>query len=460
MKLISTNPSQGYQPIGEIDISTEEEIVGKVAKAKAASIEWKKFSVEKRAEYFRNLITVYKRRGKEVAELQSTEMGKPISESLGDVEGDLSYIEDKITSALKYLQPQVVDLTPTQKNVVYFEPYGVAAVISPWNFPSGNFFISCTQLLLAGNTIVFKHSEECPLTGKLLADIMDEAGFPDGVFSEVYGDGKVGDFLTSQDVDIIHFTGSTKVGQYLYKKAADKFIPAILEMGGSSPGVIFDNANLIESCQLACDERFLDCGQVCCALKRLIVHESIFNEVVAMMKKIVSSLKVGNPLEEDTDIGPLVAKRQLDLVAEQVEDAKEKGATVEVGGSVVDGLDGAYYQPTVLTNVTMKMRVMTEEVFGPVLPIISFSSEEEAIKIANDTQYGLSAFLYGKDVDQLKRVALQIDAGQISINGASFFSPNSPFGGYKKSGLGRNDGLFGLYEVTQKKVIAEPIENK
>lgn len=451
MKLISTNPAQGYQPIGEIDISTEEEISDKVAKAKVASIEWKKFSVEKRTEYFRNLIKVYKRRGKEVAELQSTEMGKPISESLGDVEGDLSYIEAKITSALKYLQPQVVDLTSTQKNVVHFKPYGVAAVIVPWNFPSGNFFIACTILLLSENTVVFKHSEECPLTGKLLEDIMIEAGFPDGVFSEVYGDGKVGDFLTDQDVDFIHFTGSSKVGQYLYKKAAEKFIPAILEMGGSSPGVIFHNANLSKSCQHVCDERFLDCGQVCCALKRLIVHESIFDEVVAMMKKIVSSLKVGNPLEEDTDIGPLVAKRQLDLVTEQVEDAKEKGATVEVGGSVCDGLNGAYYQPTLLTNVTMKMRVMTEEVFGPVLPIISFSSEEEAIKIANDTQYGLSAFLYGNNIDQLKRVALQIDAGQISINGASYFSSNSPFGGYKKSGLGRNDGQFGFYEVTQKK---------
>jgi len=460
MKLVSTNPSKGYQPIGEIDISTEEEIADKVAKAKAASIEWKKLSVEKRAEYFRNLIKVYKRRGKEVAELQSTEMGKPIAESLGDVEGDLSYIEAKITAALQYLQPQVVDLTPTQKNVVYFEPYGVAAVIVPWNFPSGNFFIACSTLLLSGNTVVFKHSEECPLTGKLLEDIMIEAGFPEGVFSEVYGDGKVGEFLTDRDVDFIHFTGSSKVGEYLYKKAASKFIPVLLEMGGSSPGIIFEGADLLTSCEHASGERFLNGGQVCNALKRMIVQENIFDEVVDLMKKNVDAMVVGDPLDSKNTMGPLVAKRQLDVLVEQVEDAKQKGAKVITGGTIEKTLDGAYYQPTILTNVTLDMRVMTEEVFGPVLPIVSFKSEEEAVKIANDTQFGLSAYVYGPDLDTLRQIGSQLQAGQISINGASFFSEHSPFGGYKKSGMGRNDGIFGFYEVTQKKVIAEPIENK
>jgi len=362
---------------------------------------------------------------------------------LEDVALDLDNIKSKMKLAKKHLEPVVLDETNEQKNILHYEPYGVAAVIVPWNYPSSNFFISCTQLLLAGNVVVFKHSEETPLTGQLLAEIMQEAGFPEGVFNIVHGGGKVGDFLTSQDIDLIHFTGSTNVGHHLYKKAADKFIPAILEMGGSSPGVIFEDADLDASCDNACIERFANCGQICCALKRLIVHEDIFDEVVALMKAKVEAMKIGDPLDSTTQVGPLVAKRQLDLLVEQVADAKAKGATIVTGGEVVTDMDGAYFQPTIITNITPDMRVVSEEIFGPVLPIVSFKTDAEAVELANKTIYGL------------RKIVAQIDAGQISINGASYFSENSPFGGYKMSGMGRNDGALGFYEVTQKKVVGE-----
>jgi succinate-semialdehyde dehydrogenase/glutarate-semialdehyde dehydrogenase len=455
-KIISTNPSKGYKEIGSVDVSTEAEIKEKVSAAQKAKQLWKEASLDKRIGHFNKLIEIYESRSKEMAELISTEMGKPISESLEDVEFDIEGIKSKIKLAKKHLSPVVLDETDTQKNVLYYEPHGVVAVIVPWNFPSSNFFISCNQVLLAGNTVVFKHSEETPLVGKLIEEIMEEAGFPEGVFSVVHGDGKVGDFLTDQDIDAIHFTGSTKVGQHLYEKAAKKFIPVILEMGGSSPGVVFADADISATCENACFERFNNCGQICCALKRLIVHEDILDKVVSQMKTSVEAMKIGDPLDKDTQIGPLVAKRQLDLLVEQVEDAKAKGATIVTGGDVVEGMDGAYYQPTIITNVTPDMRVVTEEVFGPVLPIMSFKTDEEAVKLANETIYGLSAFVYGGDVDKLRKIALRIDAGQLSINGASYFSDNSPFGGYKMSGIGRNDGAIGFYEVTQKKVVAEP----
>ena len=458
MKLKSTNPAKNYEVIGEVDISTEAEIKFKVKKAHLAKKKWKETSIKNRIDFFRNLLSVYKKRSKEVAELQTKEMGKPISRSLEDTLFDIENVKYKLKIAEDCLSPKVMDENESQKNVLYYEPHGVAAVIVPWNYPSSNFFISCTQLLLAGNVIVFKHSEECPLTGKLLEEIMMEAGFPEGVFSEVYGGGKVGDILTNQDIDTIHFTGSSKVGQLLYKKAAEKFIPAVLEMGGSSPGIIFKDADLDKACAHASGERFENSGQVCCALKRLIVHESVYDEVVCKMKKNIASFRVGDPMDKNTSMGPLVAKRQLDLLVKQVEDAKSKGAKVITDRSLDKNLQGAFHQPVLVTNVSLDMKIMTEETFGPVLPIVTFRNEKEAIKLANKTIYGLSAYVYGKDLKKMKKAASQIDAGQISINGTSYFSDNSPFGGYKMSGIGRNDGKLGFYEATQKKVVSEPVQ--
>jgi succinate-semialdehyde dehydrogenase / glutarate-semialdehyde dehydrogenase len=456
-KLISTNPSQGYKTIGWVNISTEKEIKAKVALAQKAKGLWKETSLDTRIGFIKKLMKAYEKQYLKVAKLVSTEMGKPITQSIGDAKNDMASVKNRLGQAKKHLSPIVLDKTKDQKNVLYFEPLGLVAVIVPWNYPSPNFFISCIQTLLAGNTVVFKHSEETPLVGKLLEEITDKAGFPEGVISFVHGDGKVGDILTDQDIDAIHFTGSSKVGQYLYQKAAKKFIPAVLEMGGSSPGIVFKDADIDAACENACMERFTNCGQICCALKRLFVHEDIFDKVVSKMKCNLEAMKIGDSLKKDTEVGPLVAKRQLDLLVEQVRDAKKKGATIVTGGNKAEGMDGAFFQPTIITGVKPNMKVMTEEVFGPVLPIVSFKTDEEAIELANKTIYGLSAYVYGKNVAKLRKMASQIDAGQVSINGASYFSSNSPFGGYKMSGLGRGEGLFGYYDVTQKKVVAEPV---
>lgn len=455
-ELISTDPGHGYEEVGRIKISTKEEIKDAVAKARGAYPMWRALSVKERAEYFRKFLALHRKCGKELAELMTREMGKPITESLREVDVRAVMLERDVDRAEKVLAPKVLDEFETYRTELHLEPFGVCASIAPWNFPTSQFFIGVGQPLLSGNTVVFKHSEECPLSSKFLADLMDEAGFPDGVFTCLYGAGDVGKTLMEQDIDLISFTGSSKVGEMLYKIAAEKFIPAVLEMGGSSPAVVFEDVDIKKTAASIFGERFGNCGQICAALKRLYVHESILDELVAELKTLAEAQTVGDPLDAKTTVGPLVAERQLDLLETQVDDARKKGATIVTGGKQPDGLSGAYFLPTILTNVTPGMRVVSEEVFGPVLPVMSFKDEKEAIAIANSLPYGLSAFVYSKDAKRADRVASALESGQVSINGFSYFSPNAPFGGYKRSGIGRMRGNIGFYYVTQEKVIARP----
>jgi len=456
--LISTNPAKGYEEVGRVLISTEEEVIDAVKKAHETLPVWRALSAKDRGEYFRKFLDLYKKEVVKLAELQTREMGKPITESLSECNGRAATLELNIERSVKALEWQVLDVYDTHQTELHFEPHGVVAAIAPWNYPTSQFLIAVGQPLLAGNTMIFKQSEECPLTSQLLAKLMKEAGFPEGVFACLYGDGIVGKMLLNQDIDLIMFTGSSRVGEMIYKKAAEKFIPAILEMGGSSPAIIFDDVDLDKTCLSVFNERFRNNGQICCALKRLIVHESIYDQVVEKLTKIIDAQIIGDPLDEKTTIGSLSAKRQLETLEVQVEDARKKSATIVTGGKRAERLDGAYYMPTLITNTTPNMKVVTEEVFGPVLPIITFKTEEEALQIANDTQYGLSAFVYSKDLKRANRIAHALEAGQVSINGCSYFSTNAPFGGYKKSGIGRTKGDIGFLQVTQQKIISRPIQ--
>ena len=455
-EIISYNPAHANEQVGVVAMSTQADVSNVVQKAKRAFPAWKALSVEERGAYFKKLLPIYQSKIAAIAKMQTQEMGKPIKDSMSEVESLIGSIEFYLDIAPQVLLPDTVDETETQKNVVHFEPYGVAAVILPWNYPALLFVQGTIQALLAGNTVVVKHSEENPLTSKLLQDVYDEVGFPDGVIQTVYGDGAVGQMLVDTPIDLIHFTGSSKTGRHLYKVAADKFIPAVLEMGGSSPGIIFDDANLDDMCACAVHERFDNCGQICCALKRLFVHESCYDEVVQKVVEATKAIKVGAPMDENTTMGPLVAPRQLDLLEAQIKDALDKGAKIELGGTRPQGLEGAYYNPTVLSNVTKDMRVYTEETFGPVLPIMSFKTEEEAIELANDTEYGLSAFVYTQDAAKAARVATALDSGNVAINDTSYFSNNSPFGGYKNSGIGSGGGKYGFQFVTQMKTVSVP----
>lgn len=453
MKLVSTNPGKGFEIIGEVETSTDEEIKQKVEKAKQAQKQWNEIGLEERLDYLKKVSEEILKRKEDLAKLATEEMGMPITQTRFDIEDGLRYFNWYLDNAGKYLSPEVVYADDNIINKVFYEPIGVAAVISPWNYPLSNFVWGCGQNLIVGNTVVFKHSEECPLLGKLLEEIMTSI-LPEGVFSEVYGDGTVGDLLVHQDINLISFTGSSRTGKQLYKIAAEKFIKIVLEMGGSAPGIIFEDANIEGVLETIYSSRFSNCGQMCDALKRLIVHESKYDETVEKLKTYISSKKVGDPLDESTDIGPLVAKRQLELLEEQVKDAVDKGAEIVIGGERPENLDGAYYEPTILTKITKDMRVWQEEIFGPVLPVMPFKTEEEAIQLANDTKYGLGAYVYTQSKDRALKVASQINTGMVSINNTSYIHPCSPFGGNKESGLGREHGKFGFAELTNVKVIS------
>lgn len=453
-KLISTNPAKNYEVLGEVKISTEEEIQNKVRAARLAKDNWKSLDVTGRIQLLRKVAVEITKRKEEIAKLATKEMGMPISQSLFDVDSAIDYVNWYLENAEKYLSPEVTFEDEKSIHRVFYEPIGVTAVIVPWNFPISNFVWGVAQNLVAGNTVIFKHSEECPLFGKLMEDVMNNAGLPNGVFAEIYGDGKIGDFLAHQDIDLIWFTGSSKVGKHLYQVGAEKFIKVLLELGGSAPGIIFEDADVDSVLETIYNARFTNCGQMCDALKRLIVYESKVDEVVDKLKKLFENKKVGDPEDESTDIGPLVAKRQLALLESQIKDAVDKGAKIIIGGKSPKNLEGAYFEPTILTNVNKNMRVWQEEVFGPVLPIVTFKTEEEAVELANDTKYGLGSYIFTKDKERALRVASKIDAGMVNVNNVYYLMPCNPFGGYKESGLGREHGKYGLRELSQIKIIS------
>lgn len=453
-KLVSTNPGRNYEKIGEVDITDDAGIKEAVKKAHLAKEAWKELGANKRIELLRPVYRECVKRKKEIAALISKEMGTPISECEEGMDFDLEYFYHYLEKGEEYLRDIVTHKEGKAVHKVVFEPYGVVAAIVPWNFPLGMFLWGTVPNLIAGNVVVIKHSEECPLTGKLLDGIFSKA-LPEGVFTEVYGDGSVGAKLTDEDVDMIWFTGSSAVGKRLYEKAGKKFIKAILEMGGSNPGIVFEDADAAKIAERIYNRRFGNCGQVCDALKRLIVHKSLEKQMVENLKTVIQAKAVGDPSDRKTDLGPLVAERQVKLLEEQVDDALRKGAKIAIGGKR-PYLKGAYYLPTILTGVTREMRVWKEEVFGPVLPVITFTTEEEAVELANDTSYGLGANIFTKDLARAKRVASRIKAGSININqGDRWKICTNPFGGYKGSGMGREHGEMGFRELTQMKVIAE-----
>ncbi len=391
----------------------------------------------------------------DIAQIMSKEMGKPISSSRDSITQTFNEFEDYMQQAEAAMAPSVVFENSSERHIQTFEPRGVIAAITPWNFPFNNISFQVGQALIAGNTVIMKPSEEIVLFTQLIAELVAESDLPDGVLVPIIGDGQVGELLVRQDVDMILFTGSTQTGQRITEIAAERSIPVLTEMGGSAPGIVFEDADIPKVIEMLAGARFDNTGQYCDGLKRAIVHKSKYDEVIEALKEYVANTKVGDQLDEDTKLGPLVAKRQLEKLEVQVADAIEKGAEVVVGGKQPQGLEGAYYKVTVLTNITPDMRVWKEEVFGPVLPVVTFETEEEAIQLANDTEYGLGAYVFTEDLERYRRVARQIQAGNIAHNTAWYFSPKTPFGGYKKSGNGRSQGTVGFHEVCQIKVIAE-----
>ena len=451
MKIQSYNPANN-KLLGEIEETSLDEIKNIYKKSKEASTAWGHLTLQERISYIQKLHNIIKDKKQEFAELITNEMGMPISESLYDIDSGLEYIEWYMNNAQNVIGERVTYEDENELDKIIFEPKGVVAVIIAWNFPFSSFVWQAVTNLIVGNTVIIKHSELVPLCSKFIYDMVSSV-LPKNVYNVVYGTGEVGKKLVNQDIDLICFTGSTKTGQSLYKIAGEKFIDAVLECGGSAPGIVFDDANIDDIVESMYINKFANSGQICDGQKRLIVHRTKTDEVCDKFKKCIEKKHIGNPLDENTEIGPIVSVQQLEKLEEQVKDAIEKGAKLICGGKRLENNNGNFYLPTVLTNVTKNMRVYTEEVFGPVIPIIEFDTIEQAIDIANDTQYGLGGYVYTTDRKKFDKVVKELKTGMIAWNNLYYLRPCNPFGGYKKSGLGRNNSEIGLQELCNIKVV-------
>lgn len=381
----------------------------------------------------------------------------PIKYCKSDIEDGLNnYMEWYLNNVEEALKPEIVKETDNEIHINYYEPTGVAAVISPWNYPISNFIWGVIPNLLVGNTVIFKHSEECALTEKMLEEIIKVNNLPEKVLNFVYGNGDIGEILINQDINLISFTGSTNVGKHIYEVAGKKFIKSLMELGGSAPapGIVFKDIKPETILNVITYMRFSNSGQMCDELKRLIVHENICDEMIETLVDTTKKLKVGDPLDPATEIGPLVSEKQLQTAHAQLEDAIQKEAKVVTGGKKPEGLDSAFLEATILTNATKEMRVWKEEVFAPILPIVKFSTKEEAISLGNDTDYGLGGYVFTLDTAKSDRVARKLRTGMVSINGTNYASPYNIFGGIKSSGKGREHGIIGLRELCELKVVS------
>jgi betaine-aldehyde dehydrogenase len=454
VKLQSINPHD-QSLIGELDITPPQEISKIVSTARSAFPVWKQTPIASRIEYlqkYRQLLIDHKT---EIAELVTKEMGKPLNQSLDDIDSELPFVDYYITAGPLALAPEIVLKTDKENYQVTYEPHGVCAVITPWNFPVSMFNSGVLPALLSGNTVVVKPSEYATLSQKLLFDLLTQTGIPAGVVNLIIGGKDTGAQLVDADLNLVWFTGSTTAGLNIYAKCGAKFIKCICEMGGSSPALVFSDANLGHALEQIYWGRFLNTGQVCSAIKRLFVQRPILGRFTLMLKDRLASTKIGNPLS-NPDLGPLVNPDQLTKIKSQIANALSQGAQILTGGTPPSDptlKSGNYFLPTLLTNIKPDMQIMTEEVFGPILPIIPFDSEQEAIQLANSTPYGLTAEIYTQDPLLANRLAQQIDAGVIAINTDSFFKPQNPFGGFKKSGIGREYGTSGLREFCQIKSV-------
>ena len=451
--VVSTNPSRGYEVLGEVRSSTKEEIAAKVALARKVQPVWQAMGVEKRIEHLQKLADVFKANKEELIRAPMVETGVPQKLATGLATGAEGNFEWNLKHAAAALAPVVLYEDDKEVTEIVYEPYGVIGCIVAWNFLYPNFVQSAIQPLLSGNTMVMKYSEEAPVFCQFLETLVNQSGLPEGVINFIYGDGLAGSELADSDIDFIHFTGSYATGQKLYEKAAQKFIPIVNELGGSSPGIVFEDANVDEIVKDVFWNRFLNTAQFCDGLKRLLVHESLVEEMIEKLSAYAESRTVGDPFDKSTDLGPLVAERQVVKLESQLQDALDKGAKLICGGKRPDHLEGAYFYPTLVTNITFDMQVWHEEVFGPVLPIVSFKTYDEAIKLANDTIYGLSAYVYTNDKELAQKAIKDLEAGTVTVFGANAYRPETPFGGYKKSGMGHTRGIQGFHDSVRIKTV-------
>jgi len=445
------NPAN-EEVIGAITLGDQEDVDAAVAAARKAFDGFSQTTATERIALLERIIEIYKQRMAEIGEVVSREIGAPVSlAQAAQAPAGLGHFE----ATLQALRDFEWEKDMGRSRVVY-EPIGVCALITPWNWPPNQIVAKVAPALAAGCTVVLKPSEIAPLNAIILAEVMHEAGVPPGVFNLVNGDGPgVGAALAKHpDVDMISFTGSTRAGVLVAQNAAPTVKRVAQELGGKSANIILDDANLEKVVSAGLRACVRNTGQSCNAPTRMLVPLSLMDEAAAIAKEAALAVKVGDPADPDTQQGPVVSKAQWDKVQNLIKQGIEEGAKLECGGlGLPDGLDRGYYvKTTVFSHVQNDMTIAREEIFGPVLVIIGYEDEEDAIRIANDTPYGLAGFVQSGDLERARRVARRVRAGYLQINGAPY-RYEMPFGGYKQSGNGRENGAWGIEEFLETKAI-------
>jgi len=438
--------------MGSVPAGGEKDIHAAVAAARAALEGWSQTPVEKRAEFLEKISAGLKARAEELAKLIAQEVGMPIKLS-GRIQAGLPIANfanyAKLARGFKFEET-------VGNSVVVREPVGVVGAITPWNYPLHQITLKVAPALAAGCTVVLKPSEVAPFNAFLLAEVVESVGLPKGVFNLVTGLGPTaGEALVKHpEVDMISFTGSTRAGKRISELAAQTVKPVALELGGKSASVILDDADLASAVKATVNGCYLNSGQTCTALTRMLVPESKYDEAAKIAAEVAKGFTLGDPLSESTRLGPLTSAAQLERVRGYIKKGIAEGAELVAGGAEApEGLPGGYFvKPTVFGKVKPGSTIEQEEIFGPVLSIITYQNEEDAIRIANDTLYGLAGAVWSKDDAHAQKVARRIRAGQVDVNGGAF-NMNAPFGGFKQSGHGREAGVYGLEEFLEYKSL-------
>lgn len=449
LKLITTNPATG-ETISEYDSMGKEEVDFMVTKSKHAFADWKK-DIKKRIEQIHFLAEILRKNKKNLAEVATNEMGKPLKESLAEVEKCAWVMEFYGDHGAIFLTDEPIN-TDARKSIITFEPLGTIASIMPWNFPYWQALRFAAPSLIAGNTVILKPASVTIQCGLEVEKVFRKAGFGDGIFQTAVGSSAMAEHLIDSEINAVTFTGSTSVGAKVAQRATSQLKKCVLELGGSDPFIVCSDADIEKASSGAVKGRFINCGQSCIASKRFFVVKDVADEFIEKFVQKTEKLRVGDPTSEDTDIGPLVNNEGLERIEEIVDDAIKNGAHVLVGGKRLFG-KGYYYSPTILEKVTPKMRVAKEETFGPVAPITVVDNEKEAISMANDSEFGLGASIWTQDLEKAEKLSREVESGIVTINNVVVSDPRVPFGGIKHSGFGRELSKYGMLEFVNIKSV-------
>ena len=458
-KISSINPATGAI-LREFESANEEDIRSAVMRARAAQPAWNDLGVQKRVGILRQFQQSLLERKAEVADVIVQEAGKPRAEALTtEVLVVLDTARFLIENGYRLLRDESLPhgnlVAKLKTGRLLREPYGVIGIISPWNYP---FSIPATEslaALVAGNTVVLKPSELTSLCALELQSLLHGAGVPKDTFQVVVGDGATGAALTQSAIDKLVFTGSVATGKRIAAIAAERLLPVVLELGGKDPMIVLDDADIDVASSAAVWGAFVNAGQACLSVERCYVQSRMYEEFLFACVAKTKKLNVGHGADRETDIGPLINERQLRIVESHVEDARNRGARILAGGARYPELGRNFYCPTVLADVTHEMRIMREETFGPVLPVMAFENDDEAVRLANDSEYGLAASVWTRDSARGEKIARRIQAGTVMVNDAisCFGISEAPHGGVKASGIGRAHGRFGIDEMVRLKYL-------